>query len=131
MANQSELHHLIEQLKDVPEVIRLGTPQVLHTDTIKRIIEFGEVAIPFLTACLKDGEKSQIAQAVYALAELSAVSAITELMVLRTQVQQVESKTPWDYTILGQIAVALRKLKSPSPSNTYPSDKIPNFDNQN
>ncbi len=115
MAKQSELLCLIKQLKDVPEVIRLGTPQVLHTGAIQRILEFGKGAIPLLTACLKQGEKPQIAQAVYVLGELYAVSTIPDLLALREQVQQIESKTPWDYAILGQITVALRKLQHSNP----------------
>ncbi len=80
MAKQSKLLNLIEQLKDVPEVIRLGTPQVLHTGAIQRILEFGKGAIPLLTACLKQGEKCQIAQAVYVLGELHAISTIPDLL---------------------------------------------------
>ena len=115
MAKQSKLLNLIEQLKDVPEVIRLGTPQVLHTGVIQRIFEFGKGAIPLLTACLKQGEKHQVAQAVYVLGELHAISTIPDLLALRERVQQIESKTPWDYAILGQITVTLQKLQHSNP----------------
>ena len=116
MADRSELFHLIKQLKHVPEVIHLGTPQVLHTDTIRGILEFGRDAIPFLTACLKQGEKCQVAQAVYVLGELHAISIIPDLLALRDRIQQIEFKMPWDYAILGQINVALQKLQQSSTS---------------
>ena len=95
-----------------PVSFDLGTPQLSETAAMHALVDMGTETMPILLERIQgSGSKKRIAYIVLVLNNIGDIRALTPLRDLRARYQQFETKDEWDYAIIGQCNLAIKKLE--------------------
>ena len=108
---QSEVDQLLKSIeeKEVP-IYELGTPEILETKETISLINLGPRIIPYLLMMSEKSSSKIVAYIVYILGRLGYKEVIPHLLKLRERFQKLETKTGWDYAVIGQCNLAIEEL---------------------
>lgn len=99
-----------------PVSFDLGTPGLFETDAVLELVNMGTEIVPILLKHIQShGEKKRIAYIVLVLNNIGDIRALTPLHTLRTRYQELETKDEWDYAVIGQCNLAIKKLQERVP----------------
>jgi hypothetical protein len=115
---------LFDQLEEFPpEAMELGTLRLTPNPVTGRLITLGDLGLPTVLERLAAGSPVQRPYAAFASGEIGNRRAIPVLRRVRAEVTAKRSPEVLDFTLLGEIADALRKLEGqddPPPGQDGP-----------
>lgn len=95
----------------------LGTPSLPEVDTVYQLVTMGQEIVPYLLECIQsDVSKKGLAYIVLVLNHIGDIRALVPLVNLRVHYQQREEKDEWDYAVIGQCSLAIKRLKKNIPA---------------
>lgn len=95
-----------------PVSFDLGTPELFEIDAMQEIVNMGTEIVPILLEHIqRSGSKTRIAYIVLVLNNIGDIRALTPLLALRARYQALETKDEWDYAVIGQCNLAIKKLE--------------------
>lgn len=93
-----------------PFVTELGTPQLVETGDLDRLVGLGREIVPYLIGELMSESPRRIAYVAAALGRLDDPRAIEPLRELSLRYQSLDTKSEWEYAVIGQCNAALDAL---------------------
>jgi hypothetical protein len=108
---ESRIESLLDAIAaDQQEIYELGTPQPFETQAVRELIAMGPQIVPYLQQRAERSPAKLTASIVLALGELGDRNLVEWLRQLRTKYENLEKKTAWDYSVIGQSNAAIERL---------------------
>ncbi len=110
-AIQKRIKILVESLENKEVIIYdLGTPQIAETEEVRELVALGNRIVPYLMEMARTAKPKVVAYIVLVLSKLTSENTVIFLHKLKARYQAIESKTEWEYAVIGQCNVALYAL---------------------
>ncbi|MEX2512665.1 MAG: hypothetical protein WD398_07160 [Cyclobacteriaceae bacterium] len=93
-----------------PKDYELGTPQLEESsEYIEKIISYGPSAISYLMDLSSNATPKKTAYIVFILGKLDGRGLTEQIIKIRTEFENKTSKSDWDYAVIGQCNIILKK----------------------
>ena len=109
-AIKNKIDRFISSIDSIePVILDLGTPQLELTPEMKEILDAGPAIVPYLFECTRFAPPKTVAYIALMLRHFDDPQTIETLKNLKQRYAEIEKKTLWDYAIIGQCNLAMRR----------------------